>query len=100
MPEVLQVKTSWVAPEGHPGETLTLPTYREHQQLVCVLHELAELLDTQSQELARSARQTRAGAELPEDSPLRATWPHLGTAFQLLTQHAQSLKLEVDRLVE
>ncbi len=75
-----------------------MATYREHQRLVRITRELAELLDCQSRQITRTARQGRAGDDLPDDSALRGTWRHLGMAFQLLTAHAQSIRSELARL--
>lgn len=75
-----------------------MATYREHQQLICLIHELVNQLDTQSQFLLELAREHTIPESLPNESSLRSGWQDLGFAFSLLTHHAQALQTEFDRL--
>ena len=75
-----------------------LRTYREHQQLACMVQELAGLIETQGRHLQALARRKVLPASPADDSPLQATWPDLRSAFQLLANHARSLQAEFDRL--
>jgi len=72
--------------------------YSEHQQLISLIHELVNLLDTQSRFLLKLAREQAIPESLPHESSLRTDWQDLGFAFSLLTHHAQSLQAEFDRL--
>ena len=75
-----------------------VPTYHEHQQLVRLIQELADLLHGQSRFLLELARQRAIPKTMPVDSSLHTSWQDLGFAFNLLTHHAQSLQAEFDRL--
>jgi len=75
-----------------------MPTYREHQQLVRLIHELADLLHGQSRFLLKLARQRAIPETMPDESSLHTNWQNLGFVFSLLTNHAQSLQAEFDRL--
>ncbi len=73
-------------------------TYREHHRLIRMVRELAALLDGQSRRLVDLARRKAIPPGPGEDSPLQTTWPHVGSAFQLLAQHAQAIEAEFKRL--
>jgi len=73
-------------------------TYREHHQLAGMIQELAGLIEEQSRQLAALARRKVIPTAPATDSPLSAAWPQLGSAFQLLANHASSLQAEFDRL--
>jgi hypothetical protein len=75
-----------------------LRTYREHQQLALMVHELAGLIETQSRHLQAMARRKALPAGPPGDSQLHATWSDLRSAFQLLANHARSIQAELERL--
>lgn len=75
-----------------------MPTYREHDQVIRMIRELADLLDRQSRQITRISRQRQLGDDLPDASALRDTWHYLGMAFRLLAAHAQSVQSEFARL--
>ena len=75
-----------------------VPTYHEHQQLVRLIQELADLLHGQSRFLLKLARQRAISETMPDESSLHTSWQNLEFVFGLLTNHAQSLQAEFDRL--
>lgn len=71
--------------------------YQRHHQLAALIHELSETIDAQSRRLLELSREQGVG-DLPDASLLRTTWPHLGTAFDLMAAHAQTVHDELKRL--
>jgi hypothetical protein len=73
-------------------------SYQEHQRLAALLHELSGTIAAQSERLLEISRERRMSGKLSGSSVLHQTGPHLGTAFELLASHAQTLHDELERL--